>query len=147
MLLAMRKLRISLYCPRDLDAKTRESLEAQSDDPRIVSIVNNVVALGKTGSTTSRKCWNLPLKTPRLLIMLPIFPIDIASSGAAYSDTVAPGIGSRLEINGISVGAMSSIAALLLVLRDVAPRRFLWPIWRSRAKPTSRRRHGRPCDR
>ena len=29
-----------------------------------------------------------------------------------------------------------SIAAPLLVLRDAVPRRFLWSIWRSRAKPT-----------
>ena len=78
--------------PAGLDAKTRESLEAQSDDPRIVSIVNNVVALGKTGEHYQQKMLELAAKDPEALDYVADFPNRYpASSGAAYSDTVARG--------------------------------------------------------
>ncbi len=78
--------------PAGLDAKTRESLEAQSDDPRIVSIVNNVVALSKTGEHYQQKMLELAAKDPEALDYVADFPDRYpASSGAAYSDTVALG--------------------------------------------------------
>ena len=78
--------------PAGLDTKTRESLEAQSDDPRIVSIVNNVVALGKTGEHYQQKMLELAAKDPEALDYVADFPDRYpASSGAAYSDTVARG--------------------------------------------------------
>ena len=78
--------------PAGLDAKTRESLETQSDDPRIVSIVNNVVALGKTGEHYQLKMLELAAKDPQSIDYVADFPDRYpASSGAAYSDTVARG--------------------------------------------------------
>ena len=78
--------------PAGLDAKTRESLEAQSDDPRIVSIVNNVVVLGKTGEHYQLKMLELAAKDPQSIDYVADFPDRYpASSGAAYSDTVAWG--------------------------------------------------------
>ena len=60
--------------PAGLDAKTRESLEAQSDDPRIVSIVNNVVALSKTGEHYQLKMLELAAKDPQSIVFVADFP-------------------------------------------------------------------------
>ncbi len=78
--------------PAGLDAKTRETLESQSDDPRIVSIVNNVAALGKTGEHYQLKMLELAAKDPQAINYVLDFPQRYpASSGESYSDSVERG--------------------------------------------------------
>lgn len=134
--------------PAGLDAKTRESLEAQSDDPRIVSIVNNVVALGKTGEHYQQKMLELAAKDPEALDYVADFPDRYpASSGAAYSDTVARGSVPDLK-------QWDQRWGLCRVLRrrswfyGMLPHVAFYGLYGAHGQNRQvARRHGHPCDR
>ena len=78
--------------PAGLDSKTLKGLEAKQDDPRVVRIVNDAAALARTGEHYQRKMLELVAKDPEALDYVADFPNRYpASSGTAYSDTVARG--------------------------------------------------------
>ena len=78
--------------PAGLDSKTLKGLEAKQDDPRVVRIVNDAAALAQTGEHYQRKMLELAAKDPEALDYVADFPNRYpASSGSAYSDTVARG--------------------------------------------------------
>ena len=78
--------------PAGLDSKTLKGLEAKQNDPRVVRIVNEAAALAKTGEHYQQKMLELAAKDPEALDYVADFPDRYpASSGAAYSDTVARG--------------------------------------------------------
>lgn len=78
--------------PAGLDSKTLKGLEAKQDDPRVVRIVNDAAALAQTGEHYQRKMLELAAKDPEALDYVADFPNRYpASSGTAYSDTVARG--------------------------------------------------------
>ena len=78
--------------PAGLDSKTLKGLEAKQDDPRVVRIVNDAAALARTGEHYQRKMLELAAKDPEALDYVADFPNRYpASSGTAYSDTVARG--------------------------------------------------------
>lgn len=78
--------------PVGLDSKTLKGLEAKQDDPRVVRIVNDAAALAQTGEHYQRKMLELAAKDPEALDYVADFPNRYpASSGTAYSDTVARG--------------------------------------------------------
>lgn len=78
--------------PAGLDSKTLKGLEAKQNDSRVVRIVNEAAALAKTGEHYQQKMLELAAKDPEALDYVADFPDRYpASSGAAYSDTVARG--------------------------------------------------------
>ena len=78
--------------PAGLDSKTLKGLEAKQDDPRVVRIVNDAASLARTGEHYQRKMLELAAKDPEALDYVADFPNRYpASSGTAYSDTVARG--------------------------------------------------------
>ena len=78
--------------PASLDATTFEALREQSDDIRIVHIVNNAPALAKTGELYQLKMLELASKDPQAIDYVADFPQSYPQSvGNAYSDTVQKG--------------------------------------------------------
>ena len=78
--------------PASLDATTLEALKEQSDDIRIVHIVNNASALAKTGELYQLKMLELASEDPQAIDYVADFPQSYPQSvGNAYSDAVQKG--------------------------------------------------------
>ena len=78
--------------PASLDATTLEALKEQSDDIRIVHIVNNASALAKTGELYQLKMLELASEDPQAIDYVADFPQSYPQSvGNVYSDAVQKG--------------------------------------------------------